>query len=103
MKVGNCSLANGELSGLENLDTRHEPVGLRPDVLLTLGLIGTVAGFIPMLAGASGINIANVFVQSIGKYGSWNASNSIVYYPNRIDYKYILKSYFRLDPRSRTL
>jgi uncharacterized membrane protein len=54
-------LANGDIEKLENLDTRHEPGWFASDVLLTLGLIGTVAGFILMLAGAfTGINIANV-------------------------------------------
>jgi|TARA_B100000965_G_scaffold287409_1_gene245221 hypothetical protein len=54
-------LANGDIKKLDNLDTRHEPGWFASDILLTLGLIGTVSGFILMLAGAfSGINIADV-------------------------------------------
>ena len=54
-------LANGDIKKLENLDTRHEPGWFASDVLLTLGLIGTVSGFILMLAGTFGnINIADV-------------------------------------------
>ena len=54
-------LANGDIKKLENIDTRHEPGWFASDVLLTLGLIGTVAGVILMLSGAfTGINIANV-------------------------------------------
>jgi len=54
-------LANGDIRKLENIDTRHEPGWFASDVLLTLGLIGTVSGFILMLAGAFGnLNIANV-------------------------------------------
>lgn len=54
-------LANGDIKKLENIDTRHEPGWFASDVLLTLGLIGTVSGFILMLAGAFGnLNIANV-------------------------------------------
>tara|TARA_X000000950_G_scaffold107752_1_gene135764 strand:+ start:515 stop:1081 length:567 start_codon:yes stop_codon:yes gene_type:complete len=54
-------LANGDIHKLENLDTRHEPGWFASDILLTLGLVGTVSGFILMLAGAfTGINIANV-------------------------------------------
>ena len=54
-------LANKDIDKLENLDTRHEPGWFASDVLLTLGLIGTVSGFILMLAGAFGnINIADV-------------------------------------------
>ena len=91
-------LANGELFKLENLDTRHEPGWFASDVLLTLGLIGTVAGFIPMLAGAfTGINIANVScTNSIGKYGSWNVY-SIIYNIDRFDYKYNSKVQSILD------
>ena len=54
-------LANKDIDKLENIDTRHEPGWFASDVLLTLGLIGTVSGFILMLAGAFGeINIADV-------------------------------------------
>ena len=54
-------LANKELDEIKNVDIRHETGWFASDVLLTMGLIGTVAGFILMLAGAfSGINISDV-------------------------------------------
>tara|TARA_Y100001970_G_C13985508_1_gene725496 strand:+ start:266 stop:829 length:564 start_codon:yes stop_codon:yes gene_type:complete len=54
-------LANKDITKLDNLDTRHEPGWFASDILLTLGLIGTVSGFILMLAGAfAGINISDV-------------------------------------------
>ena len=54
-------LANKDITHLANIDTRHEPGWFASDILLTLGLIGTVSGFILMLAGAfSGINISDV-------------------------------------------
>ena len=54
-------LANGDIEKLDHIDTRHEPGWFASDILLTLGLVGTVSGFILMLAGAfTGINIANV-------------------------------------------
>ncbi len=54
-------LANKELDEIKNVDIRHETGWFASDVLLTMGLIGTVAGFILMLAGAfHGINISDV-------------------------------------------
>ena len=54
-------LANKELDEIKNVDIRHETGWFASDVLLTMGLIGTVAGFILMLAGAfKGINISDV-------------------------------------------
>ena len=54
-------LANKELDEIKNVDIRHETGWFASDVLLTMGLIGTVAGFILMLAGAfNGINISDV-------------------------------------------
>ena len=50
-------LANKDIDKLENLDTRHEPRLVCFRCITPLGLIGTVTGFIPMLAGAFG-NIA---------------------------------------------
>lgn len=52
---------NGEIDEVKNINGRHESGWFASDVLLTMGLIGTVAGFILMLAGAFiGINIADV-------------------------------------------
>ena len=54
-------LANKELDEIKNVDIRHETGWFASDVLLTMGLIGTVAGFILMLTGAfKGINISDV-------------------------------------------
>jgi len=54
-------LVNGEIDEIKNINIRHESGWFASDVLLTMGLIGTVAGFILMLAGAFiGINIADV-------------------------------------------
>jgi flagellar motor component MotA len=54
-------LANKEIKEIKNVDIRHETGWFASDVLLTMGLIGTVAGFILMLAGAfHGINISDV-------------------------------------------
>lgn len=54
-------LVNGEIDKIKNINIRHESGWFASDVLLTMGLIGTVAGFILMLAGAFiGINIADV-------------------------------------------
>ena len=102
-------LANGDIVKLENLDTRHEPGWFASDVLLTLGLIGTVAGFILMLAGAfTGIDIANVAsVQTALASMAVGMSTALYTTLTGLITSTILKvQYFRLDQdleRYRTL
>ena len=93
-------LANGDIRKLENLDTRHEPGWFASDVLLTLGLIGTVSGFILMLAGAFGnLNIANVSsVQSALANMAVGMSTALYTTLTGLITSTILKvQYFRLD------
>tara|TARA_Y100000592_G_scaffold101041_1_gene184892 strand:- start:4133 stop:4696 length:564 start_codon:yes stop_codon:yes gene_type:complete len=102
-------LANGEINKLENLDTRHEPGWFASDVLLTIGLIGTVSGFILMLAGAfTGLNIANVSsVQTALASMAVGMSTALYTTLTGLITSTILKvQYFRLDQdleRYRTL
>tara|TARA_Y100001936_G_C15775804_1_gene508698 strand:- start:106 stop:669 length:564 start_codon:yes stop_codon:yes gene_type:complete len=102
-------LANGDIPKLENLDTRHEPGWFASDVLLTLGLIGTVAGFILMLAGAFGnLNVANVSsVQTALASMAVGMSTALYTTLTGLITSTILKvQYFRLDQdleRYRTL
>tara|TARA_B100001115_G_scaffold183703_1_gene183405 strand:+ start:913 stop:1458 length:546 start_codon:yes stop_codon:yes gene_type:complete len=51
----------GKITNLKNIETRHESGWFASEILLTLGLIGTVAGFILMLAGVFvGIDVGDV-------------------------------------------
>ena len=75
------------------------------DVLLTLGLIGTVSGFILMLAGAFGnINIADVSsVQQALANMAVGMSNSTLHLTPGLIRTIPKVQYFRLDPRLRNL